>query len=262
MENEAENPYGEITKREGNAIADASTAREVQEVQAMMTIAKRFPRDEKEAMGKIIKACTRQGLAESALYVYAKGGTEVSGPSIRLAEAIAQSWGNIQFGIRELEQRNGESTVEAMAWDMETNTRQCKVFQVKHERYTRAGNKKLSDPRDIYEMVANQGARRLRACILGIIPGDVVDAAVKQCDITLAQGKGECTPEKIESMLAAFSAYGVKKEQIEKKIQRNVESMSKTQMVQLGKIYNSIKDGMGKPSDYFDEVEKLTPADL
>ena len=42
---------------------------------------------------------------------------------------LAQNWGNIQYGIRELSSENGESTVEAFAWDVETNTRQTKVFR-------------------------------------------------------------------------------------------------------------------------------------
>ena len=44
---------------------------------------------------------------------YARGGTEITGSSIRLAEAIVQNWQNVQFGIRELEQWFGESTIEA-----------------------------------------------------------------------------------------------------------------------------------------------------
>ena len=70
-----------------------------------------------------------------------RGGQSVEGPSIRLAETLAQEWGNIQYGIRELSQSNGESTVEAFAWDIQTNTRQVKVFQVPHVRYSKKGNK-------------------------------------------------------------------------------------------------------------------------
>ncbi len=77
-----------------------------------------------------------------------------------------------------------QSTVEAFAWDVEeANTRQTKVFQVRHWRHTKQGGYKLTDPRDIYELVANNGARRLRACILGVIPGDVIDAAVA-CNVS------------------------------------------------------------------------------
>jgi len=241
-----------VAKRGGNAIADVSAAREVQEVQAAVAVAKRYPRDEKAALDRILNACTRPGLAEAAVYQYARGGTDVTGPSIRMAEALAQNWGNLQFGIRELEQRDGESTVEAFAWDLETNTRQCKVFQVPHIRYSKGkGNTKLTDPRDIYEMVANNGARRVRACILGVIPGDVIDAAVKQCETTL-HAKADVTPERIKALLEKFAGYKVTKAQIEGRIQRRVESITAGQLVSLGKIFNSLKDGMSTPADWFE----------
>jgi len=268
----AENPFatkrvleGEslaVEARVGNASVDAARQREQAEVQAMILLAKRFPRDPMQAMERILNACSRPGLAEGAVYQYARGGQDISGPSIRLAEALAQNWGNIQFGIREVEQRNGESTVEAFAWDLETNVRQSRVFQVSHIRHTKQGAKLLTDPRDIYEMVANQGARRQRACILGLIPGDVVEKAVEQCDLTLKAGAGEVTPERIKGMLEKFAAFGVTREQIEKRIQRRLDTISPMQLVSLGKVYNSLRDGMSQPSDWFDAVEaEAAPAD-
>ena len=248
-----DNPFGsrEIAARTSGALVEVEQQRAIAETQAAMIIAKRFPRDEAEAMDKILQACTRPSLAEAALYSYSRGGTEITGPSIRLAEAIGQSWKNLQFGVRELSQRHGESEVEAFAWDVENNTRQVKVFKVPHVRYTKKGSYPLEDPRDVYEMVANQGARRLRACILGIIPGDVIDAAVKQCEVTL-HTKAEVTPERLQSLLEKFIAYGVTKEMIEKRIQRRLDAMTPALMVQLGKIYNSLKDGMSAPADWFE----------
>ena len=197
-------------------------------------------------------SCTRTSLAEQALYTYSRGGTDISGPSIRLAEAVAQQWGNLQFGIRELEQRNGESTVEAFAWDLETNTRQVKVFQVPHTRYTKSkGNTALSDPRDIYELVANQGARRLRACILGVIPGDVIDEAVRQCDVTLS-ASADTSPEAQKKIVDAFAAYKVTKAQIEKRIQRRIDAVTPAQVISLRKILISMRDGMSAPEDWFE----------
>lgn len=234
-----------------NAVAVAQQQREVAEVQGAIAIAKKFPRDEVEAMDRILQACTRQTLAESALYSYSRGGSDVTGPSIRLAEAMAQSWGNIQFGIRELEQRNGESTVEAYAWDCQTNVRQSKVFQVRHERHTKAGTKRLTDPRDIYELVANQGARRLRACILGVIPGDVTESAVRQCELTM-KTRVEVTPELIQSLLDKFATFGVTREMVEKRIQRRMDAITPALVVQLGKVFNSLKDGMSAPHDWFE----------
>ena len=235
------------------ALVDVEQHRAIAEVQGAIVLAKKFPRDQISAMDRILVTCQRPGLAEQALYSYARGGSEITGPSIRLAEALAQNWGNLNFGIKELEQRNGESTVEAYCWDMETNVRQCKSFQVKHERHTRKGSYKLEDPRDIYEAVANQGARRLRACILGIIPGDVIDTAVSQCEQTL-KAKADVTPEAMKKLVEAFSAYHVTKEQIEKRIQRRLDSITPAQLIQLRKIYNSLKDGMSAAADWFESI--------
>lgn len=239
-----------------NAVAEATSAREIAEVQAAMAIAKRFPRDPREAMDRILNACTRPTLAEKALYSYSRGGTDITGPSIRLAEAMAQAWGNMQIGIRELSQDNGTSTVEAFAWDIETNTRQSKVFQVSHIRHTKNGAKLLTDPRDIYENVANNGARRLRACILGIIPGDVTEAAVMQCEET-ATVSADVSPEGIKVMLKTFADIGVTKDQIEAKIQSHIEAIRPAQKVNLKKIYNSIRDGMSKPEDWFEPTKSV-----
>lgn len=238
----------------GNASTMVAQTREMAEALASAQMAKAFPRDVVAARDRILNTCTRPKLAEVACYTYARGGTEVTGPSIRLAEAIAQCWGNLTFGVRELEQRNGESTCEAFAWDMETNTRQTKVFQVPHIRHTKRGDTILTDPRDIYELIANQGARRLRACILGVVPGDIIDEAVAQCDVTL-KTKFDVTPERTKALLAKFSEFGVTKEQIEARIQCRLDAMKPAQLANLGKIFNSLKDGMSKPEDWFAKTE-------
>ncbi len=250
-----------------NAATAVAMTREMAETLASVQMAKAFPRNVTASRDRILNACARPKLAETACYTYARGGTEVTGPSIRLAEMLAQNWGNMTFGIRELEQRNGESTCEAFAWDMETNARQTKVFQVPHIRHTKGGDKRLTDPRDIYELVANNGARRLRACILGIIPGDIVEEAVEACDKTL-KTKFEVTPDRVKKMLDIFAEYGVEREQVEKRIQCRVEAIKPAQLANLGKIANSIKDGMSKPEDWFEpkeskaEVKKPAPKTL
>ena len=164
-----------------NTQTEMMISRQAQEVQAAMVIAKRFPRDEVDSYNRIMQSCKRRSLAESAMYEYPRGGTKVTGPSIRLAESMAQNWGNLDFGITELEQKNGESQVMAYAWDLETNTRQVKIFSVPHIRSTKKGNVPLTDPRDIYEMVANQGARRLRSCILAMISFAFLNSLRSSC---------------------------------------------------------------------------------
>jgi hypothetical protein len=251
------NPFGTAAVKPANAAAASDAQRAIGEIQAAMVIAQQFPRDQRVAFDRVITAFQRPSLAEHALYAYARGGTEITGPSIRAAEAIAQAWGNIESGIRELEQRPGESTVQAYAWDVETNTRSSVTFQVKHERHTRNGVTRLLDPRDIYELVANQGARRLRARILAIIPADVVDAAVKETEKTL-RAKVDITPERIASLVEKFAAFGVPKEALEKRIQRRLDTITPSQVLSLAKIYNSLSDAMSSPGDWF-EIELAKP---
>lgn len=196
--------------------AEMMVSRQAQEVQAAMIAAKRFPRDEFRAIERIKATCQRPTLAAQAVYRYPRGGQSVSGPSIRLAEALAQNWGNMDTGIIELENTHGVSTMMAYAWDLETNTRVTKIFTVEHKRDTKQGSKALTDGRDIYEATANFGARRMRACILSIIPGDVVDMAVEECKATVASADKRPVDEILKEILKAFKDIKVTKEQLEK----------------------------------------------
>ena len=258
------NPFGnEVTESAGGAIAAVGEAREIAEVKAAMAVAQMYPRDQRKAMDRILNACARPTLAEKAQYAFARGGQEITGPSIRLAETIAQGWGHLQYGMRELSNVGGASEVEAYCWDLESNVRKSIQFTVSHVRNTKKGSYALTDSRDIYENVANNGARRVRACILAIVPGDVVEAAEQACEQTL-RAKVDISPERIAKLLEAFAAFGVDKEAIEKKIQRRMDSILPAQVVSLGRIYNSLRDGMSKPHEWFDvatEAQKV-PEDV
>ena len=139
----------------------------------------------------------------------------------------------------------------AYAWDVETNTRREIQFQVALRRDTKRGSYELKDGRDIYELVANQGARRLRSCILSVIPGDVVDAALQQCAATM-KANVDLSPEAIGKLLEAFAAFGVTKAQIEKRIQRRIDTILPAQVINLRAIYVSLRDGMSTKDEWFE----------
>lgn len=238
-------------KAEETGLIQVEQSRAVAEVQAKYVIARKFPRNQLEAYSAIMETCKRPFLAEQAMYAYPRGGTLVTGPSIRLAEAMAQCWGHIDFGIREVSQTNGMSVAEAYAIDLQTNTHATKIFHVPHVRDTKKGKVKLTDARDIYEMVANQGARRLRACILGVLPGDVVEAAIDRCKKTLESSEVPLT-ERVRKMVVLFDELGIKVEHLEKRLGHNLEATIAQELVTLTTIYKSLKDGMSNREDFFD----------
>lgn len=238
-------------KQNDNPLALSNEARAVAEVQAAYVIAKKFPRNSQQSYMQIMDACKRMTLAEQAVYTFPRGRTNVTGASIRLAEAVAQCWGNIECGVRELSQSNGMSIAEAFAIDLQTNTRVTKTFHVPHTRDTRQGKQKLTDAREIYMEVANQGSRRLRACILAVIPGDIIEAAVQQCEKTLQSDETPIS-ERVKKLIVAFDEIGVKVEHIEKMLQHNLDAIIEAELVKLRGIYKSIKDGMAVREDFFE----------
>lgn len=256
-----ESPFGRAADATGaNAGALQTQSREVAETQAKYLMAERFPRDERAAMDRIINSFSRPTLAEKAAYQFGRGGSDISGPSIRAAEAIAQQWGNMDSGWREL-QRGTEpggvnySEVEAFCVDLQSRNSKRLQFIVRHWRDTKSGGYKLKDERDIYELCANQAQRRLRACILASIPGDVTEAAMMQAEATL-KTKADTSPEAMAKMLDAFAQFGINKAHIEKRIQRRLDAITPAQVVSLKRIYASLRDDMSSPSEWFDMQEK------
>ena len=235
-----------------SSVTSIEQQRAIQEVQGMMIMAKRFPRDEGLVEEKIRQSCKRKSLAEVARYIFPKGGTTVQGPSIRLAETIARLWGNMLYGIQELSRSPGSSEMEAYAWDLESNTRRSMKFKVEHVRWTKKGSYDLEDPRDIYEMNANMGARRVRACIQGVIPADIFDMAEEECEKTLNASLDGKPEERIAAMAAKYQEIGVPAAALEKRLGHKIEATTNPEIIILRKIFIAIRDGMGKKEDYFE----------
>jgi hypothetical protein len=249
-------------QQQPGVLAQSSSSREMEEVKGQIFMAKQFPRNVFEAEKRILDSCKRESLAKVAVYQYPRGGSKVEGPSIRLAEVLAQNWGNLAFGVKELEQRPGESVAMAYAWDLETNVRQEKIFTVPHSMKAKGKIKKLDDPRDIYEKVANDGSRRVRACILGVIPGDIVEKALEQCSETLRGNNNGPLKDRIANALKTFKEkYRVTQTMIEDKFGYNADAFTEYDYVELIKIFNSLKDGMSKVDDWFSKGQETKKAE-
>jgi hypothetical protein len=247
-----ENPFGSSQADHVSAgtVAIQSSAAAA-EVQGRMLIAKRFQRDAGTAYAKAMQACQRPGLAEVAIYAYNRGGSKVEGPSIRLAEEMARCWGNIEYGLRELSRRDGESEMEAFAWDLETNTRSSQNFTVRHIRDKKGGGSKLTDERDVYEITANMGARRLRARILAILPPELVEGAVAACRHTIKHGGTKSMPDRIREMTGAFASISVTPEMLVARLSHPIDQITPDELVDLRGIFQSIREQASAVGDWF-----------
>ena len=191
------NPFAVQASAGSGALAAMTSNAAVTSVLASIWIAKQFPRNLAEVTLRMKQACDQPKLAQSATYSYPRGNTTVTGPSIRLAEALIGAWGNAEAGWKEVARHwdpkgadgSGCNVSECLAYcfDKETNVRREIAFSVPHTRDKNEyeGGRKvmkrvaLDSERDIYELCANMASRRIRACILQVLPGWLTDEAMR-----------------------------------------------------------------------------------
>ena len=208
---------------QGTVAVEASRA--ITEAQGKLLLAKQFPRNYTSCYAKAIEACQRKTFAEKAFFSYPRGGQSVTGVTIRFAEEMARCYGNLDYGIKELSHEDGKSEMQAYCWDLETNTISSQNFTVEHIREANGRSTKLTSQRDIYERTANDGARRLRSRILAILPPDLVEDCIKECQKTLAGKNDIPLIDKVKNMVTGFAKVGVTKEMLEKRLGHTVESV-------------------------------------
>ncbi len=245
---------------QGTAIEQS---RAIAEVQAAVIMAKQFPRDLTRSVAAMREATAQPALAERAFYRYARAGTAVTGPSIHLARELARCWGNIQYGITEL-RRDDEghfSEVQAVAWDLEANTRAAAIFVVPHKRDTKDGVVVLPDLRSIYESNANQGARRVREQIWAVLPGWFIREAEDRCRATLEDGGGKSIAQRVADAVAAFDGIGVPASRLEAKVTRRAAEWSAFDLAQLQIAFRGIRNNETTIADEFPD-DRVTVADI
>lgn len=217
-------------------------SRAVAEVQAAIYVARQFPRDIGRSRSAMQAACGTMALAEKAFYKFPRAGGSVEGSTIHLAKTLAQSWGNIQYGVSEMRRDDSyrQSEMQAWAWDVEANTRHVLTFIVPHAKFANKKVVQLEDLRDIYENNANNGARRLREAIFAVIPDFFIDEAEDLCRETLHKGDGRPIEQRIEGAVGVFKGLGISEERLEQKLGRKKAQWTGADIAQLLITHKSI----------------------
>lgn len=253
-----------LQQQAGGALATITSNAAVVETMASIYIAKQFPRNLAEVKHRMEDACSFLSLAAAATYSYKRGNQTVTGPSIRLAECLLACYGNAEAGWREVSRHRdpvkgcGVSECVAYAFDKETNTRKDIMFSVPHWRDTKTKDDKgrrgyeLTDDRDIYEVCANMAARRVRSCILAILPAWLKEDALDEVGRTIAKFEGkEKLPDMVSRMVSAFEGMGVSVAQLEVFLGHAVSQCTKPELRGLRDTFNAIQEGAVRMEDYF-----------
>ena len=142
------------------------------EIDTKIATAKAFPRSPAQSFERALSlAIMNESVAASCGYALPRKDKDgnpviISGPSIRLAEIVSASWGNIQFGARVISNNGKVITAQGFCHDLETNTSASKEVQV---RITYKDGKTYND--DMQALAGNNAcSKALRNAIFSIVP--------------------------------------------------------------------------------------------
>lgn len=93
------------------------------EINQQIATARRYPRSVARARKQALELATldRQ-TAGRCIYALPRGGKKIEGPSARLAEIVAASWGNCRFGARVVGETENFIIAQGVFHDLETNS--------------------------------------------------------------------------------------------------------------------------------------------
>ncbi len=248
------------TEETTELVPTASAAAVEQEIKAAITVALRFPRNEDRAFEKLMRSCRRPAFAEDAAYSFPRAGADITGPSIYLAREAARVWGNIRHGLNVVADDDETRTIEAWAWDLETNTKVFAQDTFKKLIYRKKGGWIKPDERDLRELTNRRGAILKRNCILEIMPTDLIDEARKMAVETLQKGASADPEAARKKIIMAFSSIGTTPEMLEQKLGHPLAQCSPAEIAELRQIYKSIADGNSTWGEYVKDAQPAPSA--
>jgi hypothetical protein len=237
----------------GELVTAEAADRAAKEIEGMMIVAKKYPRDESRCFQMVMKSCQRFTFAEEAAYAYPRGDTQVTGPAVYLARELARIWGNISHGCKIINDTEHHRTIRCFAHDFETNTRVESDAEFSKMIYRRNKGWIKPDERDLRELTNRHAAIAVRNCILHVLPNDLVTDALDACQMTIESGIKEDPEKHTKTVLKSFLSLKITADDLKKYLGCEVGKASPAQIASLRLIYSSIRDGNSKWSDYVQE---------
>ncbi len=213
---------GEELTRSAETASAAMAARATATVQARHIVAMKQPRDLMAVRARLLRDCSRPAFADVAIYRKPVG-DGIEGPSIRLAEAAARAMTNMYSSSTVIYDDPKKRIILVTAVDLESNLtfdkevtipktmERSKLKQgqtpLKH-RFNSKGNPvylvEAETDDDILNTENALASKALRVCLLRLIPGDILDEAIKEAHATLNKGIKDDPDKALKKMCDDF----------------------------------------------------------
>ncbi|NCB27209.1 MAG: hypothetical protein EOM62_17400 [Bacteroidia bacterium] len=261
--------------RQGNtdpasvAVAEAVKAR----IQAQFWIALNKPRSYEQSRYRILEACKRPTFAEKVEYRKPVGNTTITGPSIRFAELALREWGNIDYGNTVVFDDESTRRISIIITDLETNTtfsasiqiekaverKDCRGREVLAERINTFGQKIYKVRATEDELLMKQAAlvsKALRNEGLRLIPQEIIEEAIDIARNTMRTDSTSNIDDARRKISDTFATIGIQPKNLEEYLGHPVSMCAPSEIVDLRAIFNAIKNGEAKWSDFADSEKK------
>ena len=210
------------------------------EVDAQLTAAHKYPR----SIGRFLKesmtlATMTQEIAESCIYTLPRAGKNITGPSVRLAEIMASTYGNLHIGTRVVDETDKEIVAQGVCWDLQANLR---VSVEARRRITKRNGSRFDD--DMITVTGNAAASiALRNAIFRVVPRSFVMAVYEKARL-VAVGNASTLADKRANVFERLQKLGVSQDRVLARLEkRSMDDVGLEDLETLIGLGTAIKNG-------------------
>lgn len=218
------------------------------EIECLVSVAKRYPRDVKQSLERAFNIATLDPEnAESCVYMLERTDkkgekTTIEGPSIRFAEIVASQYGNLRVGSRIILNDGKQLVAEGYCFDAETNYAVSK--QVSRRITYKNGSTYSEDMQNVTGNAAQSIA--MRNAIFTVVPLAILKPVLDRIKEFATQNVA--TAEEFEKKKNKTIQWFTKRNVTEAEILKyfglsNMDQINAEHVVKLISLANSVKDG-------------------
>lgn len=249
--------------------ADMLEAINRSEIDIQIATARRFPRNIEQAKKRIVMLATQdKNIAYNCFYhlerketkqdengQWREGKTVIEGLSVRMAEIIATSWGNMRCAARIIGNDGKVITAQGVCHDLETNV----AISVENKRSI-VNKQGKTYSQDMQVVTGNAAAAiAFRNAVLKVVPkvvlGDVMEAIQNKAREEIRK-RG--VPEQWRDCVAAFQKLGVKEDELLTWLGegRTRADIVEDDIMRLGGVYTAINEGTTTVAECFKQPKE------
>lgn len=232
------------------------------EIDVQISTAKAYPRSIKTFLQKAESMATvSESVADSCNYALPRGGKSLRGPSVRLAEIICATYGNIRSGARVIANDGKTITAQGICHDLETNnsvTVEVKrsIMQNEYVNGKKTG-RMVTMNQDMQTVTGNAAcAIAFRNAVFKVVPAALINEIYEKTK-EVAKGTAETLPQRRDKAIKYFKDLGVTEKQICEVLElRKIEDIDLDTLSTLRGMVAAIKNGESTLKDLFEVSHK------